>query len=102
MDTDRPSRPQPAGQQGEGFDGAVGRQHLGRVAPMAGGHRGPGRGRSRIGGQPGQRGRQPGLQPGRGVGQADVDGQVELARPGRRVEVVVAVMVEVDGHGRRR
>jgi hypothetical protein len=36
------------------------------------------------------------------VGQADVDGQVELARPGRRVEVVVAVMIEVDGHGRRR
>ena len=102
VDADRPPRPQPAGQQGERLGGPVGQQHLGRVAPVAGGHRLPGRGGPRVGRETGHGVPEPGLEPGRRPGQADVDRQVELAGSRLRVEVVVAVMVEVDGHGRRR
>jgi hypothetical protein len=69
---------------------------------VAGRHRGHSRRRPRVGGQAGQRRLEPGLEPGRRPGQADVDGQVEPTGAGLRVELVVAVMVEVDGHDRRR
>jgi hypothetical protein len=88
-------RLQPAGQQGEGFRSPVGQQDLGRVAPVPRCHGRDGRLRPWVGHQPGQRGRQACLQPSGRVGEADVDGEVELAVPCLRVEVV-AVVIQVD------